>query len=416
MMQVRSSIHLLTGVLLFLTVAGCKETNGNPAAEGKSGAPDTLVDRPIEPYRAELVDVAFQAASEMPVHPFIKDRSRWQEKVVGVCLELDQPKLALKYADRIKNWRRGAAYADIAYHLAKHGMKEDLAVYLERAEQIANAVNLEQWRSDRIKIKVARVHTLRGQMLRAEEIEKGIQEGGETGKLASERAAADGERSFEQAVKELDALVASGQFDQIRNAQLGYIALYDRHYGERERRDTVEQKARDSWHKMAVSIKIDLLLSLAHCSIAHEDHAKALGLIDEAQGLKDGAEWMLLDRIPVTARLAEARFGAGDKARAVSDAEVALASFKSDHEKIRNFERADALIPLAEAFAAMGESTEALATYRLAVEQGTINPNARTRAEDLAANCLSMAVHGVEPDAELWALIRQIREGLVAPW
>ena len=64
----------------------------------------------------------------------------------------------------------------------------------------------------------------------------------------------------------------------------------------------------------------------------------------------------------------------------------------------------------------MGDTATALSAYKRAVEEGVENPNSRPRAEDLSATCLSMAVHGVEPDAVLWTRIRQINDGLGDPW
>jgi hypothetical protein len=50
------------------------------------------------------------------------------------------------------------------------------------------------------------------------------------------------------------------------------------------------------------------------------------------------------------------------------------------------------------------------------VEEGVENPNSRPRAEDLSATCRSMALHAVEPDADLWKRMRQIGDGLGPPW
>ncbi len=64
----------------------------------------------------------------------------------------------------------------------------------------------------------------------------------------------------------------------------------------------------------------------------------------------------------------------------------------------------------------MDDTAAALMVYKRAVEEGVENPNSRPRAEDLSATCLSMALHMVEPDAELKNRIRQISEGLGDPW
>jgi len=78
--------------------------------------------------------------------------------------------------------------------------------------------------------------------------------------------------------------------------------------------------------------------------------------------------------------------------------------------------RAGALRPVAEAYHALGDAKTALAIYRIAVDDGAENPNARPRAEDLTETCISMAVRGVQPDERLLTRIRQIEAGLREPW
>ena len=48
--------------------------------------------------------------------------------------------------------------------------------------------------------------------------------------------------------------------------------------------------------------------------------------------------------------------------------------------------------------------------------RSALNPNSRPRADDVCATCISMAVHGIEPDAELRARLEQIVKELGAPW
>ena len=75
--------------------------------------------------------VAFAAASAMPLNPHIKNRSRAQEVVVAACLELDQPQRAQRYIEQIANWRRGAGYADLAFHQAQQGRIDQVEPQLE---------------------------------------------------------------------------------------------------------------------------------------------------------------------------------------------------------------------------------------------------------------------------------------------
>jgi len=81
-----------------------------------------------------------------------------------------------------------------------------------------------------------------------------------------------------------------------------------------------------------------------------------------------------------------------------------------------NIYRAGALRPLAEAYQSMGDTAAALTVFKKAVEEGVENPNSRPRVEDLSATCRSMALSGVEPDADLWARLREVFTGLGQPW
>jgi hypothetical protein len=64
----------------------------------------------------------------------------------------------------------------------------------------------------------------------------------------------------------------------------------------------------------------------------------------------------------------------------------------------------------------MGDGAAAVAVYKRCVEEGVANPNSRPRADDLAATCCSMALHGVEPDAALWSRLIQVEGKLGDPW
>jgi hypothetical protein len=93
-----------------------------------------------------------------------------------------------------------------------------------------------------------------------------------------------------------------------------------------------------------------------------------------------------------------------------------LQAYREQREGISSMDRADAVIPLAEAYAVIGDSGQALEMYKLALRDGSENPNARVRAIDLAALSSSMAVHGVMPDAQLRARMKEVRNGLSDPW
>jgi hypothetical protein len=359
------------------------------------------------------LDIAFNAASAMPVNPHIKNRSRAQEAVVTACFELEQPQLALRYIEKIGNWRRGAGYADLAFYCAKRGFTNEAESYLNLA--LRDSETTEEFRKDRIKGKIAKTHAYMGQIETAAKFERGI-EASESGKAAQAEAMICPTDSFDDKIKILGKLALSENFDVVRNALGAYTELYNRFYTNIERRKLIEKNMKTSWIRMPVFIRIDLLTKMADFSLAHSDQVKALELVNETKTIMDSAKWKPRFRIPLMARLAELRFRAGAKEQAQKEIKNALKLFEAKRSLIVNIYRAQMLRSIAKAYHTMGDIAVALDIYKRAVEAGVENPNSRPRAEDLTATCCSMALHEVKPDPELLKRIQEIRDGLGDPW
>lgn len=403
------SILVVLGVLLIVSVGGC----GRTAEE--SGSPSSLEDGPLEPFQTRLLDVAFEAVSAMPIDPHIKNRSREQEKIVAACLELDQPQRALGYIERIDNWRRGAAYADLAFHCVQQGAgSADVEPYLQQALAISEDPD-QDWRRDRIKAKVGKTRAYLGQTDAAAQLRQGL-ETSETGKIASAEAMTCPPDSFDSQMEALETLVASEQFDVVQNALGAYAELFSRFYADGQRRALIAEKIHSAWEIMPILDRINLLMQLTRLALDHDDPAQGLDLVEEAQALADAHEWPARFGIPLEASLAELRFRCGDEAKARAQVGEALGAYDAASATIVNIDRAGVLRPIAQAYHTMAEDATSLDVYRRAIEAGMENPNSRPRAEDLAETCCSMAVHGMEPDAELMKRIGQIRDGLGDPW
>ena len=395
-----------------LITAGCSQDPG-PAATSPAATPQLLADKPLTPSQDRLLDLAFDTATAIPVNPHIKDRSKAQEAVVAACLELDQPARALAYIERIDDWRKGYCYADLAFHCARNGMESLAPPFLEKARVISGTT--EDWRRDRIRARIAQTHALLGEGELAEQFQAGAVES-ETGKVVAVEAMQATPESFDARMQSIDALIAPGSFDLLQNALDACALLYDTFHADPSLRDRAEEKIRNSWDKLPVMLRIDLLEELSRSSIEHGDFTKASGVADEVRAIVDAHQWPVEYHVPVLARIAELRHGAGDGARARAEADAALSVYHQQRDSIVDIWRAGALRPLAEAFHAIGDTSASLSVYRLAVEESVGNPNSRPRAEDLAASCISMATHAVEPDAPLGERIRKIREGLGEPW
>ncbi len=377
-----------------------------------SGEIDLPPDQPIDHSQKNLLNLAIQAASKIPIKPHIKDRSKTQENVVEACLKLDLPHRALEYSEKIGNWRRGYCYASLAFYCAKQGKEEVIDLLIDKAKQIA--MTTQDWRGDRIKVRIAQVHAYLGHNQKAEQVQTGVIES-ETGKVEQVKAAR-GKESFDEMVSTLDGYITTENFDIIRNSLKSYAQLYQRFYKDKEKRELIEERIRSSLKKVPVFIRIDLLTEMTKYAIDNSDRDKAFELINDAKCLVDENQWRLEHKLPLLANLAELRYKAGAKKQAIDDADAALALYENEGKKIVNIWRAGALRPLAQAYHAMGLKEQALEVYALAIEEGIENPNSRPQAEDLSATCVSMALHSVKPNHELWSLMQQIYKGLSKPW
>lgn len=405
--------------LIWLTVGYGKQDRTDTVVQDKSGVAYTtkdmppLKDKPLATYQNELIDLAFETASAIPIKPHIKDRSRTQEEVVVASLKLDQPRRALRFIEKIDNWRRGSAYGDLAFYCARQGYTNEVQKYLKLADQVAEVT--EGWRRDQIRVKIAKTYTWLGQDQQAEQFEADVVDS-ESGKVVGVKVMIADENYFGEQMEALDSLIASGNFDIIKNALKSYTRLFNRFYYDVERRSLVEEKIKTSWGKLPIITRIELLMELAGFALDNADQAKALELVKETQLLMDEAKWPPEYYIKLKAKLVELQFRAGNEQKARINADSLRTFFNSQKSKIMNIYRAGTLRPLAEAYQSMGNTTAALEVYKRVIEEGVENPNSRPRAEDLSATCISMALHRLEPDFELWTRIHQINKELGDPW
>ena len=405
--QAGSLSYIATALTAILCLTGCGQ---RPAVK-----PVRLPhDKPLAAYQNQLLDLAFETATMIPVNPHIKDRSRSQEAVVTASFELVQPQRALGYIEKIGDWRRGAGYADYAFYCAQHGFTNDVQHYLTLAEQIS-AIADQDWRRDRIKIKISRTHTLLGQTRQADQFSTGV-ESSESGKVAQVEAMISDVDDFDSQIKNIDDLIASGNFDLVKNALYACAELFNRFYDHAEHRAQAEEKIKASWNLLPLFVRIELLMELSGVALQHTDSPKALELVKEAKAILDGATWSAEYQIPLAARLAGLHFRCGSTNGARAELQATLDLFKEKQSEIINIDKAETLIPVAEAFQVMGDTASALAVYKQAVEAAVENPNSRPRAEDISAICLSMAKYKVESDAALWMRIREIKGALSDPW
>ncbi len=396
-----------------------------PRAE-TADADAPLTDAPLSGPRVRLLDLAFEAASALPLHPHVKNRSRAQDGVVAASLELGQAARAFRYAGRIENWRRGAAYADVAFHCAQNGAVSEAERCLTLARQVAEsplAEGLEEggvespqaWRKDRIRAKIARTFVWLGREQEAEPFLRDLEDS-ESGAVEVARAMRTEAGGFEQRLQALDAILATGTFDRIRAALTALAELHQRFYADEAKRTQLETRIRGATEKVPTTVRIEALAGLAEGALANGDHARALLATRDARTLLEGSRWSALTHLALAARLGALRFRAGEEEAGRAEVQAARARYARERASIVDIYRAGVLRPLAEACLALGDADAARALYAEAIEAGVANPNSRPRAEDLAATCCSMALHAFEPDEALWARLHEVGAALGEPW
>ena len=377
------------------------------------------MDTPIAGYRTELLDLAFEAASSFPIDPHIKNRSRAQENVILTCFQLGQLRRVRGYIDRVDNWRKGAALADFANECWIKGDRAHAKDALQKAIQVAESSSKDRtaqaWRTSRILAKVARVYLLMGEKDQASRIANKVI-ATETGPM--DAAVVDGMEPsrFEEALKEVDATLLSGDFDQVRNALASCVRMFERFYGDEARRSILEDRVRHGYEKLPLDVRIHLLLDLARSCLRKQDSNKARELILAAQAHLDQADWLPQQEIPLQCQIAVLQKEVAEPEKARKQVSRALRLYEQKRKTVYDIYRAGLLRPIAEALVALGDRARALQIYKMAAEAGQENPNSRPRCDDLVATCCSLARNGLEPDAELRARLIQIRKALGQPW
>ena len=411
-------------VCLVVGTSGCRPSIASATSADSTGSTteraqkQIVADSPLAKHQSELLDLAFATATALPLDPHIKSRARAQEVVVAACLALGQPTRAVYFAEQIPDWRKGTALADCAIFLAKRGSSEEATRYLEVAQRVseeAPGAKTQEWRRDRIRARIAKAHLLMGDAAKAQPFEVGLVDS-EAGAVALAKVRAIGDGEFAKSMVTVDEAIKAGTFDGIQVGLDMCAALFERFYGDLDKCGVLEAKVKATRSMLPMRIGIDLMQKLISSAIDHKDGAKARELLGETRTLVDTGRWTPEDHVAMSASLAKLHYRAGDPETARKSIDAALTFYRGERGKIMTIDRAGALRSLAEAYQAIGESARALEVYAIAVEDGAENPNARPRAEDLAATCCSLAVSGAAPGESLLARIHKIRGGLGTPW
>ncbi len=386
---------------------------GDPAAQQPPASK-----APAEsPAAAGLLDLAFQAHADMPLVPHVKNRSRGQHRVVEAALALGMPQRAVGYSDQIANWRRALGLADTALHLARQG-DEGAALLMTRAQEALEAAegpDSQAWHRSRVLSRIAAARYLLGETDAALELGAAVSPEERLPLVEAEMATLE-ESDFDSRIEGALAVVGTGTFDLVHQALMACTELHERFYDRPELRSRAAETVTGSWKGLPPMMRLELLLALAEGAVAHRDGPGAVPYLDQAVELRAGFQWRPGHYVALSARIAGLRARAGQAERAGDEIAAALEVFRSERERIVDIDRADALVPLAEAELARGDRDAAARLYVLALEEGFHNPNSRPRLEDLTGVLCSMATAGFEPDEELMKMLRSRAASLGAPW
>lgn len=409
---------LQLSLILLLAPAGCSDSIEGTAADAshESGG---LVDRALQDSQRELLQIAFDASSKMPLNPHLKNRARGQAMAVEAAIELEQFETAYAWAGEIPNWRRGAAYADLALARLERDPEADVQPLLDEALAVADGPAAEsvdqEWRRDRVRAKVVAAYIKMGEVERAATLAQGIE--------PSERRYFEGANAqaldAEQAAAQLGAfpeLIQSASFEQAESLLRGLALLYEGHYADEMLRERAHALMKEWWSPVPMLVRVELTLDMARAAQAAGNQEHALVLLGEARDMTGQMELSPDMYVQLLAEIATVRAEAGDRARALEGLDAAFELFLAEHTQITNMFRGRALRPLIEGYLIAGATERAEVVLMRCLDEGVENPNSRPRAWDLTETCGLLARHGFEPNDATWARIRSIFSELGDPW
>ena len=417
----QTTVALITQLIIFLGQSGCVDVsmNAKNASVLKQPPPDmSAAQTPASPPLAnlsqdDLLDLAFQISTSIPTEPFPSDRAKMQALVAQACIKNGSLIQATQYASKIEGWRQGELFALIGQQYASANETQLARDFAARAMEVA--ANEIDWRRERIVIETAKLYLQLGDSTKASALVEGATQA-ELGKLEAARTGIVLQSQLDNQADMFDKAIATKNFDLARGAIEGYLVWLNR-VSQDEIRTTRALKAIDD-ALLGLPFDLQVKYGIDLADILHKNLKRDLAILklDKATEIFSATTFLPEDVAPLGAMIARARIRMGD----AQSARLLLQRFYKEHstrrEGIVNLRRATSLRALGEGFYELGDRDDAIACYNLALEEGTINPNARPRAEDLVATCISMAEYGISLTPDLKYRIDTIRSSLTYPW
>lgn len=387
------------------TVAGDSAAVNSPQSPAAASSATTS--------RSSLLTTAFAVASSMPVDPHGRDRSRLQEAVARACLDSDMVDQAAELADQMQGWRRGHVIALCGQYFARRGQTDSARDCADRALLVD--VGDTTWGKDVVVTEVAKIYVLLGDESRAYSL-VAVGQPTERGQVETARTAQVPMDQMDGQADMFDQAIATGNFDLARGGIDGYLVWLDRVIDDAPRRARALTALSGAFPGLPLDLQVRYRVQLAEVLYSRGYKELAKTEVDCASALFKATVFLPEDTAPLGAVIAKARFRMGDADSARSELRALRAAYNAQSDLIVNLRRAASLRALAEGFLLLGDSDDAVESYKAALDAGAINPNARPRAEDLSATCVSMAMSGFQPSPEFMLRIDNLRAGLVDPW
>jgi hypothetical protein len=364
-------------------------------------------------WRSAMLDESMAVASSLEVKAHERVKSRLQRDVAMAAIDLGMVDTGLRYAEAIRDWRRAEVTALAAQALARSSDPDRASVLLREA--MAGSTGSEGWMRERLLTEIAVGLALLGEVDQARQFAGQVPQE-LTGRVEKELVPDTSLEDLDRQCAAFDAAIATKAFDVVRSGVDGYLAVWARVPQDTVRVARAEKAIREALPGLPIDLQIDLRARLADRLAASGRRDAAAAELAEACE-QFGTYDFTPDTVGLIARdLARALLRHGKPGQARRLIQETLARYQANSVEVVDIDRADVLRPLAEALVDTGDRDEALRMWRMALEVGALNPNARPRAEDLCLTCLSMVRSGVEPPEDVRATIRSIRSGLKAPW
>ena len=336
-----------------------------------------------------------------------------QALVAQACIKNGSLIQAIQYASKIEGWRQGELFALIGQQYATANETQLARDFAARAMEVAT--NETDWRRERIVIDAAKIYLKLGDSAKASTLLEGATQA-ELGKLEAARTAIVLESQLDNQADMFDKAIATKNFDLARGGIDGYLVWLDR-VSQDEIRITRALKAiDDALLELPLDLQVKYGIDLADHLHKNLKRDLAILKLDKAAEIFSATTFLPEDVAPLGAMIARARIRLGDESSARLLLQRLYSEYSTRREGIVNLRRATSLRALGEGFYELGDRDDAIACYNLALEEGTINPNARPRAEDLVATCISMAEYGISLTPDLKNRIDSIRSSLTYPW